>query len=146
MKIEKINRESRYFAELVDYARNCSWSAGPHLADMLEQDTFTDWESAFAAIIDGRIVGYCTFMKTDYYPENRYFPWLSTIFVDEKYRGNRISEKMINTVIAYAKEHNFSRVYIPSDMRGFYEKYGFERIDELQNYGGDVDSIFRRDI
>lgn len=146
MKIEKIDKESIYFNKLIAYARNCSWIAGPHLADMLEQDTFTDWESAFAAITDGRIIGYCTFMKMDYYPENRYSPWISTIFVDEAHRGNRISEKMITAVIAYAKTHNFSKVYIPSDMVGFYERYGFEKIDELENYGGDVDYIFVKEI
>lgn len=146
MKIEKIDRESVYYNELIDYARNCSWAAGPHLASMLEEDVFTDWESAFVAIIDGKIVGFCTFMKTDYYPDNRYFPWISTIFVEEGYRGKRISQHMIEAVIEYAENCQFSRVYIPSDMTGFYEKYGFEKIDELENYGGDVDHIFMKEI
>ena len=146
MEIEKMNKESIYFNKLIDYAKRCSWIAGPHLADMLVQDAFSDWESAFAAILDGKIVGYCTFMKTDYYPENRYYPWISTIFVDEAHRGNRISEKLINAVIVYAKEHGFNEVYIPSDMLGFYEKYGFERIDQLENYDGDMDYIFRKEI
>ena len=146
MKIEKIDKKSIYFTELINYARTCSWSAGVHLADLLENDSFIDWESAFAAIIDEHIVGFCTFMKTDYYPNNKYFPWISTIFVDENYRGKRISEHMIETVIQYAKIFPFSYVYIPSDKTGFYEKYGFEKIDELENYGGNVDSIFVKAI
>lgn len=100
MKIEKIDEKSIYFNELINYARTCSWVAGDHLADLLENDAFIDWESAFAAIVDQRIVGFCTFMKTDYYPDNKYFPWISTIFVDEEYRGKRISQLMIHTVIA----------------------------------------------
>ena len=72
MKIEKIDKKSIYFIELINYARTCSWSAGVHLADLLENDSFIDWESAFAAIIDEHIVGFCTFMKTDYYPNNKY--------------------------------------------------------------------------
>ncbi len=146
MKIEKIDRKSVYFDELIHYARTCSWEAGVHLADLLEDDVFTDWESAFAAIVDRRIVGFCTFMKTDYYPDNKYFPWISTIFVDEKFRGKRISQHMIEAVIEYAKSCRFSSVYIPTDMTGFYEKYGFEKIDELVNYGGDVDHIFVKQI
>lgn len=146
MKIEKIDEKSIYFNELINYARTCSWVAGDHLADLLENDAFIDWESAFAAIVDQRIVGFCTFMKTDYYPDNKYFPWISTIFVDEEYRGKRISQRMIETVVAYAKSFQFSHVYIPSDMIGFYEKYGFEKIDELENYDGDVDAIFVKEI
>lgn len=120
--------------------------AGKHLADMLRENRFQEWESVFAAISDDEIIGYCTFLKTDYYPENRYSPWISTIFVDEKHRGNRVSQRMIETVIEYAKTQHFLRVYIPSDMVGFYEKYGFIKIDELMNYGGDIDSIFAKDI
>ncbi len=113
---------------------------------MMRKDTFEEWESVFAAIIEDEIIGFCTFLKTDYYPENRYSPWISTIFVDEKYRGMRISERMINKVIEYAKEQNFLKVYIPSDMIGIYEKYGFQKIDELQNYDGDIDNIFAKEI
>ena len=38
------------------------------------------------------------------------------------------------------------KVYIPSDMIGFYEKCGFVKNDELVNYGGDTDSIFVKKI
>lgn len=146
IKIEKIDEKSIFFNDLINHARTCSWEAGAHLANLLENSTFVDWESAFAAIVDNRIVGFCTFMKTDYYPNNKYFPWISTIFVDEEYRGKRISGHMIEAVIKYAKSLHFSHVYIPSDMVGFYEKYGFEKIDELENYGGDIDAIFVKAI
>lgn len=146
MKIEKIDEKNEYFNELIDYAKNCSWVAGHHLATMLEEGVFTDWESAFAAIVDGHIAGFCTFMKTDYYPDNKYFPWISTVFVGEEYRGKRISQRMIEAVIEYARNCRFSHVYIPSDMTGFYEKYGFEKIDELENYGGDIDNVFVKKV
>lgn len=55
-------------------------------------------------------------------------------------------EDIVVRIELYAKDVGFSRVYIPSDMIGFYEKYGFEKIDELMNYGGDFDSIFAKEI
>ncbi len=146
IRIEKVDGNSPYLNELIRYAGNCSWVAGAHLADLLENNSFTDWESAFAAIDGKRIVGFCTFMKTDYYPDNRYYPWISTVFVDEDHRGRRISQHMIEAVIEYARGCQFSQVYIPSDMTGFYEKYGFEKIGELENYGGDVYAIFMKTI
>ena len=146
MNISRIEPDSEIWCKLINYSKNCSWIAGKHLADMMENNSFTEWESVFATISEDKIIGFCTFLKTDYYPENRYSPWISSIFVDEAYRGCRISGKMIETVIAYAKEHGFSKVFIPSDMIGFYEKYGFEKIDELRNYGGEIDNIFVREI
>lgn len=146
IEIRKIEKDSIYWNALMDYAENCPWTAGKHLAYIMRENKFQDWESVFAAIEDNKIIGYCTFMKTDYYPENRYSPWISTLFVDESKRGNRVSLKIIETVIEYAKSKQFSKVYIPSDMTGFYEKYGFEKIDELKNYGGDIDNIFMKEI
>lgn len=146
IEIRKIEIDSIYWNALIDYAENCPWTAGKHLAYIMRENKFQDWESVFAAIEDNKIIGYCTFMKTDYYPENRYSPWISTLFVDESKRGNRVSLKIIETVIEYAKSKQFSKVYIPSDMTGFYEKYGFEKIDELKNYGGDIDNIFMKEI
>ena len=146
MKISRIEKSSERWNELINYAQSCSWVAGRHLASMMEQNAFTEWESVFAVVSKDKIIGFCTFLKTDYYPENRYSPWISSIFVDESYRGNRISEKMIEAVIEYEKEQGFSKVYIPSDMIGFYEKYGFVKIDELQNYSGDIDNVFAKEI
>ncbi len=146
LKIIKVENNTALWAQLIDYAENCSWIAGKHISGMLRENRFFEWESIFAAVLEGNIVGYCTFLKTDYYPENRYSPWISSIFVDEGHRGARISGQMIEAVIEYAREQGFKRVYIPSDMVGFYEKYGFTKIDELTNYGGDVDNIFARDI
>ncbi|GEM_PF-1089334 len=44
----------------------------------------------------------------------------------------------------YSKKNR--KVYIPSEMKGFYEKYGFQPIDKLINYGGDIDTIFMKEI
>lgn len=146
MYISRIEKSNERWDELISYTKNCSWIVGKHLASLMEKNAFTEWESVFAAVLEDKLVGFCTFMKTDYYPENRYSPWISCIFVDEEYRSCRISEKMIETVIAYAKEQGFSKVYIPSDIIGLYEKYGFKKIDELQNYSGDIDNIFAKEI
>ena len=146
VNVVRVEPAHELWNRLADYAENCSWIAGKHLAMMLRENRFEEWESVFAAVADREIVGYCTFLKTDYYPENRYFPWISSIFVDERHRGRRISQQMIEKVIDYARTVGFSRVYIPSDLVGMYEKYGFSKVDELVNYGGDVDSIYAREI
>ena len=146
MNISRIEKNSKRWGELIHFAKSCSWIAGKHLASMMEKDAFTEWESVFAAVTEDKIVGFCTFLKTDYYPENRYSPWISSIFVDEAYRGNGICGEMIEAVIAYAKKQGFSKAFIPSDRIGLYEKYGFEKIDVLQNYSGDIDNVFAKEI
>ena len=144
MHIERIEHHSPRWEEAIAFAENCSWVAGKHVAGMLRENRLSDWEAFFVAVDRDRIIGYCSFLKEDYYPENRYSPWISSIFVEEGARGKRVSHRMIEAAVAYAKEHGFSRVYIPSDMSEFYEKCGFAPIDSLKNYGGDVDTVFMR--
>lgn len=79
MEIVRLEYDSLLWKKAIEFAENCSWSAGKHIAGML-------------------------------------------------------------------KEHKFSKVYIPSDMTDFYEKCGFIPVDSLKNYGGDVDTIFMREI
>ena len=146
MEIIRVKYGSDLYKKLIDYAENCSWIAGKHLAQILRENNFLEWEAVFAAVEDGEIIGFCTFLETDYYPENRYSHWISSIFVDEKFRGNKISFRLIENTIEYAKMQSFKKVYIPSDMIGFYEKCGFVKIDELVNYGGDTDNIFVKEI
>ena len=146
VNVQRITFDSPLWSQLADYAEHCSWLAGPHIAGMLREQRFTDWEAPFAALLDGEIIGYCTFLKTDYYPVNRYWPWIICIFVGESDRSQGICGLLIEAAISYAKTCSFKTVYIPSDMTGFYERYGFVKIDELTNYGGDTDNIFARAI
>lgn len=147
VEIIRAEQGSPLWDRLISYAACCSWKEpGQHLAQLLRENRLEGWASVFAALEEGQIVGFCTLLKTDYYPENRYFPWISTIFVEEPFRGRRISHRMIEAAAAYAKSVGFARVYIPSDMTGFYEKCGFQKIDELENYGGDRDNIFAKEI
>lgn len=146
MKVEQIEYNSALWIKAVDFAENCSWVAGKHIAGMLRENRFTEWETFFVAIDNDNIIGYCSFLKEDYYPENKYSPWISSVFVDERMRGHRVSHKMIEAAILYGKEHGFSKIYIPSDMKGFYEKCGFKPIDKLENYSGELDTIYMREI
>ena len=146
MEVRRVEKGDGLWEALIGYAKRCSWEAGAHLASMMERNAFEDWESVFAAVESGDIAGFCTFLKADYYPENRYSPWISSVFVGERHRGRRLSGQMIEYAVRSARERGFSKVYIPSDRLGFYERYGFVRIDELQNYAGEIDYIFEKAI
>jgi len=146
MNVIRVKKEAALWEKLTDYAENCSWIAGKHLAKMLRENRFSEWEAVFAAMEGDEIAGYCTFLKEDYYPENRYWPWISSLFVGEAFRGKRVSHLMIAEAERYAAGCGFEKVYIPSDMTGFYEKCGYRKMDELVNYGGDVDSVYMKEL
>ena len=147
VSIEKVDKDSALEKELLRFVENCSWiEAREHIADNIRKKRFTDWETMFAAVTDGRIVGMASVMKTDYYPLPEIYPWVSCVFVTEEYRGRRISGELIDHANRYLRKLGFKQSYIPSAFTGLYEQYGYRYLREIVNYGGGVDHLFVKDL
>ena len=147
LEIRKVDKDTDLAEKLIRFVEHFSWEdIKERMLWMLRTWVFTDWESAFAAIIDDKIVGMATIMKTDYYPLPEIYPWISSVFVAEDYRGHRISEKLIDFANAYAKENGFDRTYIPSEHIGLYEKYGYCYLKDIVNYGNGIDRLYVKEL
>ncbi|MDE6591953.1 MAG: GNAT family N-acetyltransferase [Oscillospiraceae bacterium] len=147
MEIKKVDKSTDLADELIRFVENFSWEdVKQHMLEMLRAWAFTDWETPFAAIVNSKIVGMVTIMKTDYYLLPEIYPWVSSVFVTEDYRGHRISEKLIDFANKYAKENGFDRTYIPSVHTGLYEKYGYRYLKDIVNYGNGKDRLYVKEI
>ena len=136
-----------YWKKTIRFAKTCSWGAGPYLVNEMRKEAFQDWERVFAAVNDGEIVGFCTFTKSDELPEAYgYSPFIGFVFVGEKHRGNRLSERMIEAVVEYAGQIGFGKVYLMSDEKGLYEKYGFQKIGDFPTIFNTIDQLFERSV
>ena len=147
LKLYKVDNNTELSNKLIDFIENFSWiEVKEHMLSVVKNWKFEKWETPFIATIDNKIVGMATIMKSDYYPLPDIYPWISCIFVTEKYRGNRISEKLIDFANKYAKEIGFTRTYIPTDIIGLYEKYGYYYLKDIVNYGNGVDRLYVKDL
>ena len=145
--IQKVDKGTELADMLLSYVENCSWTeAKGHIAGMIREWVFTDWESMFAAIEGGRIIGMVSVMKTDYYPLPDIYPWVSCIFVSEEYRGQKLSGKLIIHANRYLKDHGFSQSYIPTEFTGLYEHYGYTYLRDIVNYGGGTDHLYVKEL
>lgn len=132
-----------WWNKTIDYAQKCSWRAGVYLALKMQNYDFESNERVFIAIKDNSIVGFCTLTNKDELPnEYDFTPFIGFMFVDEKHRGNRISEKLIDEACNYARQHNYSKIYILSGEVGLYEKYGFVKIGDYKTIYDNVDQLF----
>lgn len=130
-----------------EYAKNCSWRAGAYLAKMMEKNIFQEWERVFVATEKNEIVGFCTITEKDELPnEYDFSPFVGFLFVDERMRGNRISEKLIDFVTDYAKKLGYEKIYIMSEEKGLYEKYGFALLGEYKTIYSSTDQLFVKKI
>ncbi len=143
MEIIAVNKDRTYWNELIAFSRHCSWDPGKNLANRMENNDFKDKEQIFAAIEDDEIAGFCVFEENGYIPpEYDYHPFINLVFVDESYRGKRVSEKLIEKALSYGKELGLDKVYLKSEHRGLYEKYGFKKIADFIPIVGLADQIF----
>ncbi len=130
MVVMPIEPHSALWPRVADYARQCSWGAGRSLARAMCTNGFRDWERVFVALEGDDIAGYCTLSATDCIPDVAYTPYIGYVFVGEAYRGRRLSQRLINCAMDYARAQGFARVYLVSDHENLYEKYGFAQIDQ----------------
>ena len=145
--IQKVERDTPLAAALTEFVANFSWEeVKEHTLQSLREWPFTDWETMFAAVADGQVVGMVSLFKTDYYPLPEIFPWVSSLFVTEEWRGRRLSQMLVDHANAYAKGLGFERTYIPSEHVGLYEKYGYRYVKEIVNYGGGTDRLYVKEL
>ena len=147
IKLQKVDKGTPLANTLLNFVKNFSWlEVKEHTVKLLENWEFEDWETPFAAMVNGRIIGMVTIMKSDYYPLPEIFPWISTLFVSEEYRGNRISGKLIDFANQYAKSIGFEKTYIPTEHKGLYEKYGYSYVKDIVNYGNGIDRLYVKEL
>ena len=143
--VVKVEKGAPLAERLFEFVEGCSWTeVKEHMTGLIRNWNFTDWETMFAAVADGRIIGMASVMKEDYYPLPDVFPWVSSVFVDEEYRGLRVSGRLIDSANRYLRDLGFVKSYIPSDKVGLYERYGYTYVKDITNYGGTVDHLYAK--
>lgn len=146
MELKLITTNDEEWEDAIEYAQTCPWKAGKSLVKKMTGGYFNDWQRVMIVKDDGYIIAFCTFTKEDGIIDINYTLYIGYIYIDEKYRGYRISKQMIDKAIEYAKELGFKEVYIVSDHDNLYEKYGFYVCDYKKNKHGIIEKIYRRKI
>lgn len=85
-------------------------------------------QQTFIMIDNDAIVGFYQFLKHEPIQNQGLTPWIGTLFIDEGYRGMKLSEKFLIHGRKYAGKLGFDKVYLSTDHIQLYEKFGFEEI------------------
>jgi len=146
MEIRQVLRGDEYWGRLIDFAKKSSWEEGPGIAKYWEEHKFLSWEGIFAAVEGGEIAGHCSLNESDSVCGVEYTPYVQAIFVDERFRGGRLSQKLISRAMRYAVTQGFAKVYIVSALENLFEKFGFIKIGAANDSGGAPRNIFVQEL
>lgn len=146
MKIRIITSSDMLWEQVINYAENCSWRAGKFLAGQMRHGGFRGWERVLVAVENGKITGYCTVCEKDCIPDPPYTPFICSLFVGEPYRGNRLSQRLIDAAMTYIRTLDFDAAYLFSDHIGLYEKYGFVEIGKYPAPWGEMQMLYQKKL
>lgn len=144
MTIHTISNQDSLWLPVADFAESCSWEACARMAAAMKENKFSDWEKIFVAEENGVYMGFCALTKAQRFPGLEYEPLIKWLFVGEEYRGQRLSQKLIDAAAQYANRLGFNEAFLTTWHIGLYEKYGFVKICEKEARVGYFEGIYKK--
>ena len=139
--------EQRCFYEKM---RACDWDAGQYLGWLLKEEKFREVSGSFGEALiltdNGEVASYCTLVEMDEIDRPDMKPWIGFVYTFPEYRGRRCAGQLIEYAVNMAKQAGFTQVFVSSEEKGLYEKYGFTYICEMQSIHGYKTGVFKREM
>ena len=134
---------------IIQWSKNWDWGVGEIVAERLSCNSFTDWETVFVATVNQRYAALCILEKKDAWGtdlDDALTPFITAVYVDPKFRGRRISEKLLEAACNFARSLGFGAVYLISGEEGLYEKFGFEKFTQTVTLLGTTEPVYIRSL
>ena len=84
-------------------------------------------------IEDDTLLGFISLYKYDGDERHDLTPWYATMYVKSEYRGLGYSKVLNDAILNVARELGYNKIYLKSDLKNYYEKFGAIKFDKLSN-------------
>jgi GNAT superfamily N-acetyltransferase len=86
----------------------------------------------YGMFLDDKLIGMYQFRLDDLFVRPDIYPWLANVYIDEPYRGQGYGQKLMKSVLKHARQNiPFDEIYLFTKHIGFYEKFGWKFISEI---------------
>ena len=112
----------------------------PEKAYLECMDAYLQGESEYGwylCLNGDEIVGGLGVIENDFHDRTDLSPNVCGVYTEEKYRGQGIAGNLLNMALEDLRTKGISPVYLVTDHKGFYEKYGWEFFCTVQCHGED---------
>lgn len=124
----------------------CDWDAGRYLAYMLKDNSFKKncgENSEVLLLTDGEnLASFCTYVDMDEIDDDSMKPWAGFVYTFPEHRGKRCAGKLLEYAKNLAKNDGYLKLYVSSEEKGLYEKYGFTYLKDAESIHGYETQIF----
>lgn len=89
-------------------------------------------------------VGCYGLVTNDFISRHDLYPWFAALYVEEDERGHELGGLLLEHAAEEAKNAGFAALYLTTDHDGYYEKYGWNRIEDGYERDGTPAKIYTR--
>ncbi len=89
--------------------------------------------SVLGLIEQNELLGFISLFKSDGLEKQELTPWYATMYVKKEHRGKGYSKILNDAILKEAKELGYNKVYLKSDLVNYYEKFGAQKMERLNN-------------
>lgn len=79
------------------------------------------------------LIGFISLFPKDCEEENDLTPWYATMYVKKEYRNQGYSKILNEAILSEAKRRNFKTIYLKTNLKNYYEKFGAIFIKKLKS-------------
>lgn len=80
-----------------------------------------------------KLVGFISLFPNDCEEEKELTPWYATMYVKKEYRNQGYSRILHEAILCEAKKRGFSTLYLKTDLKNYYEKFGAVFIKKIKS-------------
>ncbi len=146
MNIISVKKRPEYKDRAIKYFQS-KWGNESNM--MVYEDCITHCIGAKAPLpqwyllMDGeRIAGCAGLITNDFISRMDLYPWVCAVFIEESYRGHAYGGLLLEQAKQDAGKGGFERLYLCTDLVGYYEHFGFKYVGSGYHPWGEESSIY----
>lgn len=144
VQVVGIRENKQYLDQAIDYFSS-KWNVDKKIyADSMSSSIETESPlPRWYLLLKGQtIAGSYGLITNDFISRQDLCPWLCALYVEEKDRGLSFGSMLLEHCRAEAGKAGFNKVYLSTDLNGYYEKYGWKYIATGYHPWGDESKIY----
>lgn len=98
----------------------------------------------YIALIGQTLIGTYALIRNDLNSRQDLYPWVACVYIDPQYRGQEIGSKLLQHANFQAKMKGYKKLYLTTDLDGYYERYGWTHIGEAYGVSGGSIKLYEK--
>lgn len=133
-----------------DEIKKSDWDVIGYLHFLMEEsktDEAFGGKTEILLLTEGKLLmSLCTFAPQDEIDDPEMTPWLGFVYTFPRFRGRRCFGEIVKYAEEKARKLGYKTIYVSSEEKGLYEKYGFKFLKNAESVHGYETRIFFKQL